>query len=219
MVLHGSCIGKTVFWLLAVVSVRNVLFLPVLFTATNCILLKLCVCVCMYVCMYVYVFMCMYVFVCVCVLCMYVCLYVCVCIYVYVCICMCVCVCVYVYICIYIYIYIYMAKVIWYRGVIVTHTKCCILISFQMSSELFAPLSLGIQQYFLYISRFRGWSCVHNGTACLSSVPHYSHQPNLFRATPSDRTFLRPFVPLCFSVKYYKSAVCPSSTSCTCIKI
>ena len=45
-----------------------------------------------------------------------------------------------------------------------------------MRWELFTPLSLGIQQYFLYFSRFRGFSCVHNGIACLSNISHYSHQ-------------------------------------------
>ena len=72
---------------------------------------------------------------------------------------------------------------------IVPHTKCCILSYFQIIWELFTPLSLGIQQYFLYFSRFRGLSCVHNGIECLSNIPHYSHQPNLLRATGSDRPF------------------------------
>ena len=81
-----------------------------------------------------------------------------------------------------------MSKVIRKRGVIVTHTKCT-LISFQMSWELFTPLSLSIQHYFLYFSRFRGLSCVHSGKACLSNIAHYSHQPKLLRATPSDRSF------------------------------
>jgi hypothetical protein len=203
---------------------EKVLFLPVLFTATYCTLLKLCmyvcVCMCMYVCvcMYVCMFVCRYV--CIFVgmwVCMYICMYVCTYVrtYVYVFVCMCVYMCVYVYI----YIYIYMAKLIWNRGVIVTHTKCCILISFQMSEELFTPLSLGIQQYFLYFSRFRCLSCVNNGIACLSN----KYSTLLTSTKPSChttwQTFLRSFVPLCFNVKYYKSTVCPSNTNYTCIKI
>ena len=93
----GSCTGKLAsnYRLLSVKEKNAVL--PVLFTATYCMLLKLClyVCVCVYVCMCVCV--CMYV-------CMYVCLYECVSMYA----CMYVCM----YVCVYIYIFIYMAKVI-----------------------------------------------------------------------------------------------------------